>query len=71
MLQDVVRDDPVDAAAQLVERLRGPEPVLLIIDDAEHADTASLQAISTLVRHQRDLPVLVVLAMSSVCVRAG
>ena len=66
MLQDVVRDDPVDAAAQLVERLRGPEPVLLIIDDAEHADTESLQAISTLVRHQRELPVLVVLAMSSV-----
>ena len=65
MLQDVVPDDPVDAAAQLVDRLRGPEPVLLIIDDAEHADTESLQAISTLVRHQRELPVLVVLAMSS------
>ena len=37
----------------------------MIIDDAEHADIESVQAISTLVRHQRELPVLVVLAMTA------
>lgn len=62
LLQDVVPDDPVDAAAQLVDRLRRPEPTLVIIDDAEYADIESLRAISTLVRHQRDLAVLVILA---------
>lgn len=65
LLQDVVPDDPIDAAAHLVDRLRATEPALLIIDDAEHADSQSMRAISTLVRHQRDLAVLVVLAMSS------
>ena len=39
--------------------------MLLIIDDAEHADIESIQAISTLVRHQRELAVLVVLAMAT------
>ncbi|MET0896501.1 MAG: LuxR C-terminal-related transcriptional regulator [Mycobacterium sp.] len=63
LLQDVMPDDPVDAAAVLVDRLREAEPALVIIDDAEHADGGSLQAISTLVRHQRDLPVLVVLGV--------
>lgn len=65
MLQDDVPDDPVDAAAQLGDRLRTPEPMLVVIDDAEHADPESLQAISTLVRHQRELSVMVVLAMES------
>ena len=65
MLQDEVPSDPVDAAAHLVDLLRTPEPVLMIIDDAEHADIESVQAISTLVRHQRELPVLVVLAMAA------
>jgi DNA-binding CsgD family transcriptional regulator len=65
MLQDVVPDDPLDAAAHLVDRLRGPDPALLIIDDADVADTESMQAISTLVRHQRELPVLVVCASTS------
>nr|WP_137147732.1 LuxR family transcriptional regulator [Mycolicibacterium sp. CR10] len=62
LLQDEVPDDPVDAAAHLVDRLRHPEPTLLIVDDAQHTDTESFQAISTLVRHQRELSVLVVLA---------
>ena len=62
MLQDDVPADPVDAAAHLVDVLRASEPALLIIDDAEYADTESMQAISTLIRHQRELPVLVVLA---------
>jgi len=65
MLQDDVPADPVEAAAQLVDRLRAPGPALLIVDDAEHADAESLQAISTLVRHQRELPVLVVLATAA------
>ena len=65
LLQDEVPDDPVDAAAHLVDRLRAPEPMLLIIDDAEHADIESVQAISTLVRHHRELAVLVVLAMAT------
>ncbi|MGZ8801520.1 MAG: AAA family ATPase [Mycobacterium sp.] len=65
MVQDDEPGDPVEAAAHLVDLLRTPEPVLLIIDDAEHADPQSIQAISTLVRHQRELPVLVVLAMAS------
>ncbi len=65
MVQDEVPPDPVDAAAHLVDLLRTPEPVLLIVDDAEYADAESVQALSTLVRHQRELPVLVVLAMSS------
>jgi hypothetical protein len=65
MVQDEVPSDPVDAAAHLVDLLRTPEPVLMIIDDAEHADIESIQAISTLVRHQRELPVLVVLAMAA------
>jgi DNA-binding CsgD family transcriptional regulator len=65
MLQDEVPDDPVAAAAKVAELLRTPEPVLLIVDDAEHADSESIQAISTLVRHQRGLPVLVVLAVTT------
>lgn len=65
MLQDHVPDDPIDAAAHLADLLRTPEPMLLIVDDAEHADIESVQAISTLVRHQKELPVLVVLAMTT------
>ena len=65
LLQDDVPTDPVDAAAAAVDRLREPGPALLVIDDAEYADTVSLQAISTIVRHQRSLPVLVVLAVST------
>nr|WP_082570100.1 LuxR family transcriptional regulator [Mycobacterium sp. Root135] len=65
MLQDEIPADPVDAAAHLVDLLRTPDPVLLLVDDADHADAESVQAISTLVRHQRELPVLVVLAMTT------
>ncbi len=64
LLQDDVPADPVDAATHLVDVLRTSDPVLLLVDDAEHADAQSLQAISTLVRHQRELPVLVVLAVA-------
>ncbi|KAA0087139.1 helix-turn-helix transcriptional regulator [Mycolicibacterium sp. P9-64] len=66
MMQDDVPDDPVDAAAHLVDLLRASGRGLLIVDDAEYADTQSIQALSTLVRHQRELPVLVVLAVTAV-----
>jgi DNA-binding CsgD family transcriptional regulator len=68
LLQDDVPADPVAAAAVLVDRLQGVGPQVLVIDDAEHADIASLQAISTAVRHQRELPLLVVLGTG---LRAG
>lgn len=53
--------DPVVAAAGLVRDLAGRGPTLLVIDDAQHADTFSLQALSTLTRHHRELPLLVVM----------
>ena len=68
LLQDDVPADPVAAAAVLVDRLQGTGPQVLVIDDAEHADIESLQAISTAVRHQRELPLLVVLGTAE---RAG
>jgi DNA-binding CsgD family transcriptional regulator len=68
LLQDDVPADPVAAAAVLVDRLQGTGGQVLVIDDAEHADIESLQAISTAVRHQRELPLLVVLGTAE---RAG
>lgn len=65
LFQDEMPADPVVAAAHLVDHVRAANLGLLIVDDAEHADQVSLQAISTTVRHQRDLPVLVVLAAPS------
>lgn len=53
--------DPVAAAAELARALAGHRPALLVIDDAQHADTPSLQALSTFARHHRKLPVLIVL----------
>jgi DNA-binding CsgD family transcriptional regulator len=66
LVQDDVPDDPLDGAAHLVDHVRAAGVRLLLIDDAHHADVESLQALSTLVRHQRDLPVLVVLATRAV-----
>ncbi len=66
LMQDDVPDDPLDGAAHLVDHVRAAGVRLLLVDDAHHADVESLQALSTLVRHQRDLPVLVVLATQSV-----
>ncbi len=65
LLQDDIPANPVDAAAAAVDRLEGRGPALLVIDDAEYADAVSLRAISTVVRHQRDLPILVVLAVTT------
>lgn len=66
LVQDEIPADPLDAAAHLVDRLTGTGPQLLVIDDAHFADDVSLQAISTLVRHQSEVPVLVVLGAVTV-----
>jgi DNA-binding CsgD family transcriptional regulator len=55
-------DDPVVASVDLSNRLRDGHSRLLIIDDAEYVDIVSLQALSTILRHQRDLAVLVIVA---------
>ena len=65
LVQDDVPADPVAAAAHLVDHLRSAADPVLVIDDAQHSDIESLQAISTMVRHQRDLSVLVVLTAPS------
>lgn len=66
MLQDEMPADPLDAAAHLVDQLTGRGTLLLVIDDAHNADPVSLQAISTLVRHQSEIPVLIALGMETV-----
>ncbi|MDQ4111648.1 MAG: LuxR C-terminal-related transcriptional regulator [Actinomycetota bacterium] len=56
---------PVAAADALVARALaacGDEPGLVLVDDADLADTLSLQAIASALRRHRDAPVLVVLA---------
>lgn len=63
LLQDDVTADPVDAAAAVVDRITST-PVLAVVDDAEHADTVSKQALTTAVRQHLDLPLLVVFASS-------
>jgi DNA-binding CsgD family transcriptional regulator len=66
LLQEDVATEPSAAAAQFVERVRGPQaPTLVVIDDAEHADALSLHALATAARQHRDLPLLVVLGMTS------
>ena len=60
--------DAITAADRFVEALAdvpGEGPVLVVVDDAGHADAASLQALSSVVRHRPDAAVLVVLAASS------
>ena len=71
LLQDDVPADPLAAAAALVDRLQGTGPQVLVIDDAEYADTESPQAISTAVRHQRELPMLVAAARCHPASRDG
>ncbi|BBX67126.1 helix-turn-helix transcriptional regulator [Mycolicibacterium psychrotolerans] len=62
LLQEAAPTDPIAAADALAHALTGDDPVLVVIDDAQHADLVSLQAVSTLSRHHRGLPVTVVLA---------
>jgi DNA-binding CsgD family transcriptional regulator len=54
-------EDPFAAAHRLVERA-GDAAVLLVIDDAHWCDESSLRALSTLARHHRDVPAVVLLA---------
>ncbi|GAA4923065.1 LuxR family transcriptional regulator [Actinomycetospora succinea] len=54
-------DDPFAAARRLADRAGG-DPVLLVVDDAHWGDEASLRALSTLGRHHRDVPAVVLLA---------
>ena len=63
LLQEEVPAEPVAAARHFVDRIAAP--TLVVIDDAENADTVSLQALTTAVRHHRDLPLLVVLGMTA------
>lgn len=66
---DVDAEDPVAAAVALADRIRSradSSPVLVVVDNAEHTDSASLQTFSTLLRHHRDLPVLIVLTATTV-----
>ncbi|GAB2872979.1 helix-turn-helix transcriptional regulator [Nocardioides pacificus] len=58
--------DPFARAEQLAGALRGCSgPVLIAVDDAHWSDRASLQSLSTALRHHHDLPVLVVLTRCS------
>lgn len=61
LLQEPAPTDPVAAADAMARALTGDDPVAVVIDDAQHADLVSLQALSTLVRHHRRLPVAVLL----------
>jgi predicted ATPase/DNA-binding NarL/FixJ family response regulator len=50
------------AIRALLEELAVDEPLLLILDDVHWADTASIEAISHLLRHPPEAPVLIALA---------
>lgn len=65
LLQDTPPADPVAAADWLADRLGDGTPVLITVDDAEYADPVSLRALSSVVRHHRALPLLVVLAATT------
>ena len=65
LLQADPISDPVAGSTALSGRLRDTNAQLLIIDNAEHIDVQSLQALSTLLRYQRELAVLVVIAGTS------
>lgn len=61
VLSQLLPEPGPGGAEQLAHAVSGAAPTLLVVDDAQYADTASLQALSTLVRHHRVLPVLVAL----------
>lgn len=66
LLADGGATDPIAAAARLADALTAADVGLLIVDNAEEADSVSLQALSTIVRHHNDLPLLVVLGATTV-----
>ncbi|MEZ0340455.1 LuxR C-terminal-related transcriptional regulator [Mycobacterium sp. pV006] len=59
LLQRPAPTDPVAAAGQLSQTLTPDAPTLIVVDDSDLADQVSLQALSTLARHHRHLPVLI------------
>jgi DNA-binding CsgD family transcriptional regulator len=63
LLQEPVPLEPVAATTLFVDRVGGP--TLVAVDDADYADDMSLRALATAVRHHRNLPLLVVLGMTS------
>jgi DNA-binding CsgD family transcriptional regulator len=68
LFQEDMPTDPTAAARRIVNRITERAngfPALIIIDDAEHSDPASLQALTTAVRRRRDLPLLIVFAVST------
>lgn len=58
---DLAGDDAFTTARRLAERI-GDRPAVLVVDDAHWCDLPSFRALSTLVRHHRGTPVVVVLA---------
>ena len=65
LLQADPISDPVAGSTALAGRLRDTHAPLVIIDNAQHVDVESLQALSTMLRYQRELGVLVVIAGTS------
>lgn len=66
LLQDQPPAEPVEAATVFVDRIQTVDaPVQVVVDDAEHADEASMRVLTTAVRHHRALPLLVVLGMTN------
>lgn len=62
--EDVTSLDGEDtfATARRLADLAGDEPLLLVVDDAQWCDQESLRALSTLVRHHRHVPAVVLFA---------
>ena len=61
-------DDPVDLGTALAGRWQartGEEPLLVVVDDAHHADPVSLQAIASAVARTHRAPVLLLLARTT------
>lgn len=59
LLQHPASRQPADAARQMAEAVATEQPTLLVVDDAQHIDSVSWQAISTMALHHRALPALV------------
>ena len=68
LFQEDVPADPAAAAGRIADRITERAngfPALIVIDDAEHSDPASLHALATAARRHRDLPLLTVFAVTT------